>query len=208
MNNCCPVCGWTSDWHRAPYIKGSASFDICPCCRFEYGFSDDLHGYTFELWRWLWIKNGAPFASRQPHEGYDAATQLAGIGLDLEYYRRRQDRGDAVADAITSALPRFRRRLHLSLVRRVIRRWHVHRVPDELRDEHLALVSRAAELIEQSADVTAIESHLELIKTRMSLVCLPGDLRKAARALHRLELADVTELWGLDKLGRASTGSA
>ena len=37
----CPVCGF-SQGKEAPYCdKGGSNFDICPCCRIEYGFDDD-----------------------------------------------------------------------------------------------------------------------------------------------------------------------
>lgn len=61
-NKCiCPVCGYDK-LAEVPYDQyGYPSYEICPCCGFEYGFDDSSEGKTFEEYRNEWIKNGYPF---------------------------------------------------------------------------------------------------------------------------------------------------
>ncbi|KPH79214.1 MULTISPECIES: hypothetical protein [Bacillaceae] len=69
----CPICGYDG-LDEPPYEKGSnaPSYNICSCCYFEYGFSEDHDidlGYivtpdemkeaAFQLYRKQWIENGA-----------------------------------------------------------------------------------------------------------------------------------------------------
>jgi hypothetical protein len=58
----CPVCGFNK-LEESPYDNGSASFEICSCCGFQFGFDDDDQGYSFESYREDWIKRGFPFFS-------------------------------------------------------------------------------------------------------------------------------------------------
>lgn len=79
--NYCPVCGYEGpEGSRAPYIGDEPSFDICPCCGFQYGVTDDIEQETFESWRLKWVESGAK---------WDADAQLQNIGLTLEGERRR-----------------------------------------------------------------------------------------------------------------------
>ena len=40
----CPVCGFVG-LAVSPYNEaGGGSFEICPCCGFEFGFDDDSEG--------------------------------------------------------------------------------------------------------------------------------------------------------------------
>jgi hypothetical protein len=59
----CPVCGWTglSELPRSPGAGGS--YEICWCCGFEFGVTDDDLGYTYEQWRNDWIQKGMPWDS-------------------------------------------------------------------------------------------------------------------------------------------------
>ncbi|MCR6105792.1 hypothetical protein HXA34_05745 [Salipaludibacillus agaradhaerens] len=73
----CPICGY--DGLDAPPYEihsHSASYDICPCCYFEYGYSEDHEvdlGYivtpvdmreaAFQLYRKQWIEKGAVVGS-------------------------------------------------------------------------------------------------------------------------------------------------
>ncbi|WP_243290957.1 hypothetical protein [Bacillus sp. FJAT-47783] len=68
----CPVCGYDG-LDEAPYGKNfNPSYDICVCCGFEYGYSEDHDvdlGYivtpnemkkaAFQLYRKKWIEDGA-----------------------------------------------------------------------------------------------------------------------------------------------------
>lgn len=68
----CPICGYDG-LDEPPYGMDSntASYDICPCCCFEYGYSEDHEvdlGYivtpvemreaVFQLYRKKWIERG------------------------------------------------------------------------------------------------------------------------------------------------------
>lgn len=88
----CPVCGFGGpEGSRAPYDRYGGSFDICPCCGFQYGVTDDLKHETFESWRTKWIAAGAKWPARkQKPTNWDAAKQLRNIGIDLELWRRSE----------------------------------------------------------------------------------------------------------------------
>ncbi|MBB6401913.1 transcription elongation factor Elf1 [Methanococcus maripaludis] len=54
----CPVCGYDKLLEE-PYDKDkNPSYEICPCCGFEFGFDDEDQGHTFEEYREKWIENG------------------------------------------------------------------------------------------------------------------------------------------------------
>jgi hypothetical protein len=83
----CPICGLQIS--RPAYVNGQGSFDICPCCDFEYGWRDGLGQETFESWRRKWVLAGANWDSDgagKPTE-WDAAAQLRNIGIDLQELR-------------------------------------------------------------------------------------------------------------------------
>lgn len=69
----CPICGYDG-LDELPYEKDTyaPSYEICSCCRFEYGYSEDHDvdlGYivtpdemkeaAFQLYRKQWIEDGA-----------------------------------------------------------------------------------------------------------------------------------------------------
>jgi hypothetical protein len=60
----CAVCGWRhlQQSQRAP--SGGASYEICPACGFEPGFTDDDQGHTLESWREVWVKGGLAWFSK------------------------------------------------------------------------------------------------------------------------------------------------
>ena len=84
----CPVCGFTfPEGARAPYDESGGSFDICPCCLYEYGVSDGIKGVSIESWRQKWVQNGAkwPASARNPMpKDWDARKQLSNVGIDLD----------------------------------------------------------------------------------------------------------------------------
>jgi len=76
--NICLACGY-ADLIDPPYTEeGGASYEICPSCGFEPGYTDDNSGYTFESWRKHWMRNGCRWYSRSrvPPEGWDPSEQL------------------------------------------------------------------------------------------------------------------------------------
>ena len=83
MKHTCPVCGWP-ELHEPPRREsGGASFEICPCCGFEFGFDDDDQGRTYKQARARWIDGGMTWwsTSRPAPPGWHPAPQLARAGL-------------------------------------------------------------------------------------------------------------------------------
>lgn len=59
--NICPVCGYDSLLYP-PYDKhGYPSYEICPCCGFEYGYDDSDKKISFYQYQETWIRNGFNF---------------------------------------------------------------------------------------------------------------------------------------------------
>ncbi len=88
MNNMCPVCGYPG-LDEAPYKgnvgRGSASYEICPSCGFQFGYTDDAIHITFEQWREKWIANGMKWRSKgiAPPPGWNPREQLLNIGVKI-----------------------------------------------------------------------------------------------------------------------------
>ncbi|QNK50261.1 hypothetical protein H7F28_08655 [Brevibacterium sp. PAMC23299] len=69
MKYICPICGY-KDLDEPAYDKyGDGSYDICSCCKFQFGYDDDVEveeGVFMEIpkthiiYRLNWIKEGAP----------------------------------------------------------------------------------------------------------------------------------------------------
>ena len=91
MQYMCPVCGYIG-LDNPPYGgKLDPSYEICPCCSFEYGYDDASEGFTFQQWRKEWIDGGMIWnriSHRPPPPNWDPETQVAkvmhinGGGLD------------------------------------------------------------------------------------------------------------------------------
>lgn len=76
----CPVCGFVG-LAQPPYNEaGGGSFEICPCCGFEYGFDDQSEGRSFEDYRCSWLAAGAKWFNpdRRPADWHVEA-QLANL---------------------------------------------------------------------------------------------------------------------------------
>ncbi len=75
----CPVCGY-APLDEPPFSQfGGASYVICDCCNFQFGFDDDDQGFTFEQWRDRWIAGGMLWGGNgeeQPPDGWDPEAQL------------------------------------------------------------------------------------------------------------------------------------
>jgi hypothetical protein len=77
----CPACGY-DDLIEPPYTtEGGASYEICPSCGFEPGYTDDNSGHTFESWRRKWIEGGCRWYSqtRRPPAAWDPTAQLQNL---------------------------------------------------------------------------------------------------------------------------------
>ena len=67
INNICPVCGYDKLDFKPYDEQGNASFEICPCCGFEFGCDDFPDKQkSFVEWRKKWIENGCNWFSRNP----------------------------------------------------------------------------------------------------------------------------------------------
>jgi hypothetical protein len=77
----CPICGYDGLDEPAYSAKGFGSYEICSCCRYEYGVTDDDKGITHEQWRQQWIDEGMIWRSNvtpQPID-WDSAAQVARV---------------------------------------------------------------------------------------------------------------------------------
>lgn len=78
----CPVCGF-APLDEAPYTPdGGESYEICSCCGFQYGHTDDDRHVTFDEWRSRWVSNAMPWdtAGGTPAPaGWDPSRQLASL---------------------------------------------------------------------------------------------------------------------------------
>jgi len=76
----CPVCGF-GELKDLPYDRHNApSYEICPCCGFEFGFDSVNNQIAFTDFRQRWIKNGAHwFMPKLKPKGWDFKKQLANL---------------------------------------------------------------------------------------------------------------------------------
>jgi len=76
----CPVCGFKG-LDEPPYNDNKeASFEICPCCGFEFGFDNQGTSDKYSNFRLNWIKNGANWflPDRKPKD-WDLNKQLENL---------------------------------------------------------------------------------------------------------------------------------
>lgn len=81
VRHTCPVCGFP-DLAEAAYEDGIPSQEICPSCGFQFGFTDGLHGESFESWRRRWMDQGMPWAGSPldtPPPDWDPAGQVRAV---------------------------------------------------------------------------------------------------------------------------------
>lgn len=84
MSYICPVCGYAGLSEPAYDEYGCASFEICSCCGFEYGFDDESEGVSFEEYRENWINDGASwFSVKHRPKSWSLEKQLLNIGMIL-----------------------------------------------------------------------------------------------------------------------------
>ena len=96
MKYFCPVCGYP-ELDEPPYFENEAgSFEICPCCFIEFGFTeggrdgDALRDWIAE-YRSAWVAQGMPWRSEsrysQPPRDWDPSVQILNV---------KQDKGPAL----------------------------------------------------------------------------------------------------------------
>lgn len=78
----CLICGY-NQLTEPPYdADGNPSYEICPCCGFEFGFDDKSEGIFYTEYRKDWIKNGAVcFNKKLKPLNWDVKQQLRNIDI-------------------------------------------------------------------------------------------------------------------------------
>ncbi|WP_255292082.1 hypothetical protein [Bacillus cereus] len=72
VNFKCLVCGF-DELLEPPYDEDEdPSYEICPCCGFQFGYDDLDQGYTFVKYREKWLDSGAKWFSsaRKPNKWF------------------------------------------------------------------------------------------------------------------------------------------
>ncbi|MFN0068210.1 MAG: hypothetical protein ACKVYV_11295 [Limisphaerales bacterium] len=74
----CPVCAFPGLETPPRSGAGGGSYEICPCCGFQFGVTDDDRGITPAAWRVAWVRDGMPWRSKgiPKPRGWDARKQL------------------------------------------------------------------------------------------------------------------------------------
>ena len=81
--NLCSVCGFDGLKEKS-IDRNNPSYEICPCCGFEFGFDDQLKKENYQSYREKWIKNGAEwFIKIQKPKNWDLKKQLSNISIIL-----------------------------------------------------------------------------------------------------------------------------
>lgn len=64
MKNICPICFYDGLFEPPYNSHGYGSYEICPCCGFEFGY-DDYPNKEEQImkWRKKWIADGYPWFS-------------------------------------------------------------------------------------------------------------------------------------------------
>jgi hypothetical protein len=86
VNYMCPVCGYP-ELTEPPRVAGSGgSYEICPSCGFEFGYTDDDLGFSYDTWRAKWIAEGMrwdPSDVEPAPDGWDPIEQLRNLPTDV-----------------------------------------------------------------------------------------------------------------------------
>ncbi len=77
----CPVCAYPKLEEPPHAPSGGGSYEICPCCGFQFGVDDDDKGITFDQAREKWVKGGMKWHSKgiKAPKIWDGAKQLEGL---------------------------------------------------------------------------------------------------------------------------------
>ena len=79
--NTCPVCGFDQLAESPRNRTGGASMEICSCCGFQFGVSDDDQGVSYDDYRERWIAGGMAWSSKgkKTPKGWNPQTQLGAL---------------------------------------------------------------------------------------------------------------------------------
>ena len=84
MNYVCPVCGY-DELTEPPYddldLRTSSSFEICPCCGTEFGYTDSNLSHDALRAQWIMVGMTWHFASHERPKGWEPTAQLRAAGF-------------------------------------------------------------------------------------------------------------------------------
>jgi hypothetical protein len=73
----CPVCGFLGLKEPAFNQQNIPSYEICPCCGFEFGFDGNNNQETFAAFRKRWLEKGGQwFMESLKPKDWDMQKQL------------------------------------------------------------------------------------------------------------------------------------
>jgi hypothetical protein len=78
----CHACGYPALDEPPRSENNGGSYEICPSCGFEFGYTDDDQGWTYAGWREKWIAGGMEWASagiEDPPLGWNPREQLESL---------------------------------------------------------------------------------------------------------------------------------
>lgn len=77
MAHTCLVCGFPHLTEPPRPKSGGGSFEICPCCGYQFGVDDDDEQIPYEKARADWLHQGMPWKSASPPpRHWDPKSQL------------------------------------------------------------------------------------------------------------------------------------
>ena len=81
----CPICGWGDLEFQPRSETTGGSYEICPCCGFQFGYDDEDQDISDEEWRRRWVAKGMPWfaRTRRPPPGWDPVEQLRRLSLAI-----------------------------------------------------------------------------------------------------------------------------
>ena len=79
----CPVCGYDKLAEPPRNRTGGASMEICACCGFQFGVTDDDKNISYDDYRQQWIDDGMKWTGtgKKAPKGWNPQTQLASLAL-------------------------------------------------------------------------------------------------------------------------------
>ncbi|MDP1589447.1 MAG: hypothetical protein Q8M07_16975 [Prosthecobacter sp.] len=79
--NTCPVCGYDHLAEPPRNRTGGASMEICSCCGFQFGVTDDDQGVSYDVYREKWITDGMQWSGKgkKAPKGWNPQTQLGAL---------------------------------------------------------------------------------------------------------------------------------
>ena len=79
----CLACGYPLLEERPRGADGGGSYEICPCCSYQYGVTDDDLGISAAEWRKDWRQRGMLWdcGNTVPPSGWNPIAQMHEAGI-------------------------------------------------------------------------------------------------------------------------------